>query len=291
MGERLIDSDFLKRLERLSIDIERLMNAGGGGFRKSRARGSSVEFSDFREYTLGDDLRRIDWNAYGRLDRLFVKLFMEEREAFINIFIDGSKSMDFGMPKKSVLSLQLAAAFSYLSLINMDRLYLNILKDKNLKASEVFGGRGQFDRCISFLENVEFEGNTNLEAAIKKKKFIGRGLSIIISDFFTDGDLQDVMKYLIYNKQEIVLINILSPEEQNPQQGGSVRLKDVETGEEVDVEMAASTLNKYEKALKAFISNMQDVSKKYGAAYINIISEYSMEKVLFEELIGKRIVK
>ena len=291
MGERLIDSDFLKRLERLSIDIERLMNTGGGGFRKSRARGSSVEFSDFREYTLGDDLRRIDWNAYGRLDRLFVKLFMEEREAFINVFIDGSKSMDFGMPKKSILSLQLAAAFSYLSLINMDRLYLNILEGKNLIASEVFGGRGQFDRCVSFLESVEFKGFTCLDEAIKKKKFMGRGLSVIISDFFTQGNLEDVMKYLIYNKQEVVLINILSPEEQNPQQGGSVRLKDVETGEEVDVEMTASTLNKYEKALKAFISNMQEISKKYGAAYVNIISEYSMEKVLFEELIGKRIVK
>lgn len=291
MGERLVDSDFLKRLERLSLNIERLMNAGGGGFRKSRAKGSSVEFSDFREYTLGDDLRRIDWSAYGRLDKFFVKLFMEEREAFINVFIDGSKSMNFGIPKKSILALQLSAAFSYLSLINMDRLCLNVLEDKNIRESEVFGGRGQFDRCVSFLEGVEFKGITALDEAIKKKKFIGRGLSVIISDFFTGGDLEDLMKYLIYNKQEIVLINILSPEEQNPQLGGSVRLKDVETGEGIDVELTSSTLDKYEKALKAFIGNMQEMCKKYGALYVNILSEYSMEKVLFEELIGKRIVK
>ncbi len=291
MGERLVDSDFLKRLERLSFNIEKLMNAGGGGFRKSRARGSSVEFSDFREYTLGDDLRKIDWNAYGRLDRLFVKLFMEEREAIINIFIDGSKSMDFGMPQKSILALQLAAAFSYLSLINMDRLCLNILEDKNLKESEVFGGRGQFDRCITFLEAIGFKGFTNLDEAIKKKKFMGRGLSVIISDFFTDGNLEDVMKYLIYNKQEIILVNILSPEEHNPQLGGSVRLKDVETGEGIDVELNSSTLDKYDKAMKAFVGNIQEMCKKYGALYVNVLSDYSMEKVLFEELIVKRIVK
>ena len=291
MGERLVDSDFLKRLEKLSFNIEKLMNTGGGGFRKSRARGSSAEFSDFREYTLGDDLRKIDWNAYGRLDRLFVKLFMEEREAVINIFIDGSKSMDFGMPQKSILALQLAAAFSYLSIINMDRLCLNILQDKNIKESEVFGGRGQFDRCVAFLEAVDFKGFTNLGEAIKKKRFMGRGLSVIISDFFNDGNLEDVMKYLIYNKQEIVLVNILSPEEHNPQLGGSVRLKDAETGEGIDVELNSSALDKYDKALKAFVGNIQEMCKKYGALYVNAISDYSMEKVLFEELIGKRIVK
>lgn len=291
MGERLVDSDFLKRLERLSFNIEKIMNAGGGGFRKSRARGSSAEFSDFREYTLGDDLRKIDWNAYGRLDRLFVKLFMEEREAVINIFIDGSKSMDFGMPQKSILALQLAAAFSYLSIINMDRLCLNILQDKNIKESEVFGGRGQFDRCVAFLEAVDFKGFTNLGEAIKKKRFMGRGLSVIISDFFTDGNLEDVMKYLIYNKQEIVLVNILSSEEHNPQSGPSVRLKDAETGEAIDVELNSSALDKYDKALKAFVGNIQEMCKKYGALYVNAISDYSMEKVLFEELIGKRIVK
>lgn len=291
MGERLVDSDFLKRLERLSFNIEKIMNAGGGGFRKSRARGSSAEFSDFREYTLGDDLRKIDWNAYGRLDRLFVKLFMEEREAVINIFIDGSKSMDFGMPQKSILALQLAAAFSYLSIINMDRLCLNILQDKNIKESEVFGGRGQFDRCVAFLEAVDFKGFTNLGEAIKKKRFMGRGLSVIISDFFNDGNLEDVMKYLIYNKQEIVLVNILSSEEHNPQSGPSVRLKDAETGEAIDVELNSSALDKYDKALKAFVGNIQEMCKKYGALYVNAISDYSMEKVLFEELIGKRIVK
>lgn len=289
MGSKLIDSGFLKRLERLSLNIEKLMNVGGGGIRKSGAKGSSVEFSDFREYSLGDDIRRIDWNAYGRFDRLFVKLFMEEREAFINVFLDCSKSMDFD--EKADLALELAAAFSYLSLINMDRLCLNFMQSENLKVSEIFGGRGQFNRVVSFLEKADFSGNTNLDIAIKKKKFIGRGLAIIISDFFTQGNFEEILKFLVFNKQEIVLIHILSPEEQSPKLGGSVKLKDAETKEEINVELNSTTLDKYERVMKAFTGSINDKCKKYGGLYVNILSNATMEKVLFEDLIKNRIIK
>ena len=265
------------------------MNVGGGGIRKSGAKGSSVEFSDFREYSLGDDIRRIDWNAYGRFDRLFVKLFMEEREAFINVFLDCSKSMDFD--EKADLALELAAAFSYLSLINMDRLCLNFMQSENLKVSEIFGGRGQFNRVVSFLEKADFSGNTNLDIAIKKKKFIGRGLAIIISDFFTQGNFEEILKFLVFNKQEIVLIHILSPEEQSPKLGGSVKLKDAETKEEINVELNSTTLDKYERVMKAFTGSINDKCKKYGGLYVNILSNATMEKVLFEDLIKNRIIK
>lgn len=289
MENRIISSDFLKRLERLSLNIEKLMNAGGGGARKSRARGSSVEFSDFREYTAGDDIKRIDWNAYGRLDRLFIKLFMEEREAFINIFLDCSKSMEFD--KKSILATELAAALSYLSLINMDRLCLNLAEGDSLRVSEVFGGRGQFNRAVSFLERAEFINQTDLITAIKKKKFVGRGLAIIISDFFTPGDIDEVLKYLVFNRQEIALLHILSPYELNPDAGGSMKLLDAETKEEINVELSASTLDKYEKVLNSFIADINEKCKKYGGLCINIKSDEKMEKVLFEDLIKSRIIK
>ena len=289
MENKIISSDFLKRLERLSLNIGKLMNAGGGGARKSRARGSSVEFSDFREYTAGDDIKRIDWNAYGRLNRLFVKLFMEEREAFINIFLDCSKSMEFD--KKSVLATELAAALSYLSLINMDRLCLNLAEGDSIRVSEVFGGRGQFNRAVTFMEKAEFNNQTDLIAAIKKKKFAGRGLAIIISDFFTPGDIEEVLKYLVYNRQEIALLHILSPYELKPDAGGSVKFLDVETKEEINVELSASTLDKYERVLKSFIADINEKCKKHGGLYININSDERMEKVLFEDLIKSRIIK
>ena len=289
MSKKLLDSDFLKRLERLSINIEKLMNVGGGGIRKSRAKGSSTEFSDFREYTLGDDLRRIDWNAYGRLDRLFVKLFMEEREAFINVFLDCSKSMDFS--KKGELALELAAAFSYLTLINMDRLCLNLMISEDLKISEVLGGRGQFNRAVSFLENSDYKGKTRLDLALKKKNFPGKGLSIIISDFFNEGNFEEILKFLAFNKQEIIVLHILSPEEYNPRLGGSVKLKDAETDEEINIELNSSTLDKYDKVLKHFIGDISDKCKKYGSSYLNILSNETMEKILFEDLIKRRIIK
>ncbi len=286
---KYIDSDFLKRLEKLSLNIEKLMNAGGGGSRKSRAKGSSTEFSDFREYSLGDDMRRIDWNAYGRFDRMFVKLFMEEREAFINVFIDCSKSMDF--ENKANLAMELAASFSYLSLINMDRLCINLMGGEALKVSDVFGGRGQFNGAVSFLEKAEFSGLTDLEISIKKKRFRGRGLAILISDFFTRGSLEEILKYLLFNKQEIILIHILSPKEQNPDFSGSVKLKDSETDEEVNVELNSSLLAKYDKVIKSFIGDINDKCKKYGGIYVKAVSNESMEKVIFEDLIKKGIIK
>lgn len=289
MENRLISSDFLKRLERLSLNIEKLLNAGGGGVRKSRAKGSSVEFSDFREYSSGDDIKRIDWNAYGRLNRFFIKLFMEEREAFINIFLDCSKSMEFD--NKAELSMELAAAFSYLSLINMDRLCLNLMEGRNLKISEVYGGRGQFNRAISFLKKVEFVHETDLINVIKNKRFPGRGLAIIISDFFSDGDIEEILKFLTYNKQETVFLHLLSPLECKPDLGGSVRLKDSETGEEINVELSTSILDRYEKALNSFLNDINEKCKKYGGLYANVTSNEKMEKVLFEDLIKSRIIK
>lgn len=291
MGYGVFDSEFLKRLERLSLNMEKLVAAGSGGLRKSKAKGSSVEFSDFREYAYGDDLRRVDWNAYGRFDKLFVKLFMEEREAMVNIFLDCSRSMDYGTPRKSVLGTQLAAAIAFLALNNMDRLCINLLQDGSLKSSRIFGGRGQFEGCAAFMDNIEFQGTIDMDKAIKGKRFGGRGLSLIISDFFTQGSLEDFLKYLTYHKQDIVLLHVLSPEELSPKLQGQIRLKDSETGEMVDVDLTSSIVDKYEKTLSSFTAGLKEIAKKYGGAYVNISSGNSLEKVLFEDMIASQIVK
>jgi len=285
------DSQFLKRLERLSLNMEKLMASGSGGLRKSKAKGSSVEFSDYREYAYGDDLRRVDWNAYGRSGRLFVKLFMEEREAMVNIFLDCSRSMDFGEPKKSLAEVQLAGAIAFLALNNMDRLCINLIQHGSLRSSGIFGGRGQFEGCAAFLDNIEFKGMADMEKAIKQKKFGGRGLSLIISDFFTQDKPEDFLKYLLYHKQDIVLLHILSAEELNPKLQGQIRLKDSETDEMLDVDLTPSVMDNYERTLNSFISALKESSKKYGGAYVNISSADSLEKILFEDMIAAQIVK
>jgi uncharacterized protein (DUF58 family) len=283
MGDRIFDTEFLKRLNTIAINARMAMSEGGSGTRKSKAKGSSVEFSDFREYTPGDDFRRIDWNAYARFDRLFVKLFMEEREAAVNIFVDSSKSMDFGQPKKSIMALKLAAVLSFLTLGNLDRVCINSMKDNNISQSNSMTGRVMFDRCINFLEGINFSGSTNINECIKRKDFKGRGISIILSDFFTPGGIEEAVKYLLYKKQEVVLIHILSEEELNPSLDGQVRLLDSETGQTRDVAVTPVILKQYNKQLNVFMNSIKEYSTRMGASYVMVCNTALVEKVVLEE--------
>lgn len=287
---KIFDSDFLKKLEAIAIKSRMSMTEGAGGNRKSRSKGSSVEFSDFREYSAGDDFRRIDWNAYGRFDKLFIKLFMEEREALINIFVDCSKSMDFGSVKKWDTGLKLSAIIGYLALGNMDRVCVNMMKDGSLRQSQSMTGRASFDRCIKFLESVEFSGNTNINKCIKQKEFHSRGISVIVSDFFTPEGIEEAIKYLLFKKQEVILIHVLAREEISPFMEGQVKLVDSETGSLRDVAVTPIVLKRYQQELEKFINNIKEYANKMGAAYIQVSSEQSIEKIVFEEFTKAGII-
>lgn len=290
MGERIFDSEFLKKLDTMVINVRMLTNTGSGGNRKSRSKGSSVEFSDFREYSMGDDFRRIDWNAYGRFDKLFVKLFMEEREAVVNIFVDGSKSMYFGEPKKALTALKLSGILAYLALNNLDRVCLNSLSGTSILQSPALNGRGMFQRCADFLENLQFEGTTDLGSCIKRKEFKGSGVSVILSDFFTAGGVEAAVKYLLYKKQEVILVHILAPEELNPALEGQVRLLDSETGEARDISVTPALLKQYDKELNAFTNNIREFCSRVGAGYVRISSDEPVEKIVFEEFAKAGII-
>lgn len=284
MEDKIFDTEFLKKLDNISLNANIVMNQGSSGSRKSKAKGSSVEFSDYREYTAGDDLRRVDWNAYGRFDRLFVKLFMEEREALINIFVDSSKSMDFGSPKKSIMALKMSAVFSFLALNNLDRVCINEIKDSTVKQSTAVTGRTMFPRCLNYLQNINFSGITDLNVCIKRKELHGRGISIIISDFFNEGGIEDAIKYLRYKNQEVVLIHILSPEELNPELQGQIRLIDSETNDARNIVVTGTVLKQYEKHLNAFIANIKELANRFGACYVQVSSEDEIERIIFEQL-------
>lgn len=290
LGERVFDAEFLKKLDTMVINVRMMMNSGSGGNRKSRSKGSSVEFSDFREYSMGDDFRRIDWNAYGRFDKLFVKLFMEELEAYVNIFIDSSRSMYFGEPRKSLAALKLSGILAYLALNNLDRVCINSLSEKAIVQSPVVNGRGMFQRCADFLESLKFEGATDLGSGIRRKEFRGSGVSVIFSDFFTAGGIEETVKYLLYRKQQVVLIHILAPEELDPTLEGRVRLLDSETGEARDVAVTPELLKQYNKKLNGFINGIREFCMKVGAGYIQLSSDEPVEKVVFEEFTRAGII-
>lgn len=291
MSERIFDTEFLKKLDTIAINVRMLMSEGGGGNRKSRSKGSSVEFSDFREYTAGDDFRRIDWNAYGRFDKLFVKLFMEEQEALINVFVDSSKSMSYGTPKKSDLALKLAGVLSFLALNNLDRVCVNSINADSVRQSTAVTGRSMFDRCIAFLEGISFSGATDINSCIKKKDLRGRGMSVIISDFFTDGGIEDAVKYLLYKKQDVFLIHILSPEELQPDMEGQVRLLDSETGKSMDVAVTPALLKQYQTKLNDFTNQIREFCSRMGATYIQVSSADSIEKIVFEQFTGAGVIR
>ena len=148
MEEKLFDSEFFNRLNRMKMMTKMRLNVGMGGQRKSTAKGSSVEFSDFREYIPGDDIRRIDWNVYGRMDKLFVKQFMEEKEGLFHVMVDCSKSMDFGEKKKSIFARQIAGMISYMVLSNLDRVYLTALHNKKADTTKGMTGRQAFSKIL-----------------------------------------------------------------------------------------------------------------------------------------------
>ena len=288
MSQKLIDNKLIKKLERLSLNSNIILDKGFMGGRKSSSKGSSVEFSDFREYTEGDDFRKIDWNAYARFEKLFVKLFMEERESNINIFLDTTKSMDFGNPKKSFIASQLAAVIGYVSILNMDKVSIYTNKEDKLDCIENINGKNMFRRLLNYLENASFKETIDIFTLINKRQF-KKGITIIISDLFTDN-FNDAIKYLSYMNQSIIVIHTLSKEELNPKYIGDVRFIDSETEEGKDVSITLETIAIYEKTLNNFISSIKETCKKYGCSY-SLIENENIEEAIFDNLVKSGILR
>ena len=270
--ERIFDTEFYEKLHTLRMSIALNLASGQSGGRKSNSKGNSVEFSDFREYMIGDDIRRIDWNAYARFDKLFVKLFM-----------DCSESMKFGEKSKEVCAKRIAGALSYIVLENGDRLYINALKDNHAVTAGSFSGMQSFIRTIKFIEDAPLGGPNDLYTSIKEKDFKNRGLSFIITDGYTEN-LDEVIKYLKYKKQDVVLIQVLSDEEMDPRYEGILNLKDSEFLSELRVSFNASAMKMYRESLRNFLDNIDNLCKKYGVTYIRVKSSDTLDSLFFSSL-------
>lgn len=293
MEERIFNQDFFKKLNKINLNINLRLSNGAQGGRKSKAKGTSVEFSDFREYAPGDDFRRVDWNAYGRLDKLFIKVFMEEREGVFNFFLDKSKSMDFGKNNKKNKALQIIGALSYIALNNLDKVHINVAEDSNLSILRGGNGKKGFQMILKELENLEFKGTTKLSEAIIKRKINNKGVSFIISDFFSNEGLDSIeqgLKYLAYKKQQIILVQILANEEENPSMEEEVTLIDSETGEGVKLNMNYKLIESYKNALKDFNKKLGSLATKYGGTLISVNTDKSLEEIILKDFGKKRII-
>lgn len=277
--------EYIAKLERLSIGLtERLGAVGYSGGRKSSAKGSSLEFSDFREYIPGDDLRRVDWNGYGRFDKLYLKLFLEEKQAAVNLFLDTSKSMDFG--GKIVMAKALAASLAYIAAAGGDRTQIFAFGEKAGAQKLGITKKGQLAETLDFLDGLEPGGGTDYLRAIRERSGLGRGVSIILSDFLSEQAPWDAVKLLQEKRQEVYLLRILTPEEIEPQRGGMVRLVDSETGETRDLELSDHAVSAYKQALRQQESALREFCWQRGAGYCRTDTETSLLTVLEQLLNG-----
>lgn len=293
MKNSYLNDGFFSRLETLALNLRSDLRGFFGGKHLVRTYGQTVEFADYREYMLGDDIRRIDWNLYSRFEKFFLKLFTDERQMHVQIFLDCSASMGKEDPKKANYAVAVAAALGFLAVHNMDKLSLNLIKGE--KAENPFGtivGKTSFFRAISELENVEFSEDSDLEKAITSSPSTGSsdGLTVIISDFFTKSDWKKAVDYLTYKKRQVLLLQIMTPDEIEPVYDGRLNLIDSEAEDLADprnmkLRITRSLQMAYQEAMTDFKADLKTFCVSRGAEFISIDTDRPIEKMLFGELL------
>ena len=288
-----LDASILQRLDNLTLLTRRSMATGRSGRRRSPLPGSSMEFADYRRYTAGDDFRRIDWRAYARLERLFLRVFEAEENITVTVLVDCSDSMHHGTPMKATLALSLAAALSYVALKCEDNVILGALTDKLAAYRSAGSGRNSIWTVGEFLNRLPRSGATDLNRALYD---LGRvvtspGLTIIISDFLTPGGYQVGVRAVRQLRQEVALLQILSPDEIEPDIQGDWRLRDSEGTGNVDVSITASVLQAYRERFALFTQEIASFAHDNMASYTLIPSDTAIIDVVQRLLRSIELVK
>jgi len=269
-ADELLDPDFMAQIERLQYVSRKIFAGKMRGERRSRRRGESVEFADYRPYVAGDDLRFLDWNILARLDRLFLKLFLEEEDLHVTVLLDGSKSMDWGRPAKALYCKRVAAALAYIGLCNYDR--VSVYPYANGLTRELAGVRGRqlMFKVIEFLSALEFEGPSNLALACRQYavRHPQRGILLVLSDFLDKGGFEDGLRYLIGRDLDLYAVQVLAPQEIAPELAGDLRLVDVEDRDVAEVTVSRALLNRYKRNLEAYCGALKDFCTRRGIAYL-----------------------
>lgn len=288
---RFFDEGFLRKLDRLRLVSMKMHGSSSHGGRRSKKRGTSVEFADYREYVLGDDLRQIDWNVYGRSERLFVKLREDEESLGVHLLIDCSKSMDWGRHNKLEFARRLAAALGYIALSSTDRLTCTAFSQRLLSHYPLTRGRGQALRFFQFASRLRAEGGTDLRTALRAYASIHRrsGLAIMLSDLMNPGGLEG-LSYLLDRGFEVVLLHVLDLVETDPELHGEVELRDRETGRTVYVSADEVLLAQYRQRLERWIQEIEQFCAKRMVRYVPISTSTPLDDVLFRHLRARKIL-
>jgi uncharacterized protein (DUF58 family) len=288
LRQQFFSSDFLAQLERLSLASRRVFRGHVKGERRSPRKGQSVEFSDYRAYGVGDDLRYVDWNIYGRTDRLHVKLFVDEEDLCLHLLVDASSSMNFGQPSKLDYGARLAAALGFIGLVNLERVGVGILREQVAEGWAPVRGRNQFMALASFLAGVQAGGGTSLNGGLANYAARGRepGIAVVISDFLDPAGYETGLRALLERRFDIHVVHLLDPGELNPEFGGDLRLIDSETGEVREVTIDGDALRAYRERLHQFLEGLEGFCRAQEIGYHRVVTDTSVEGTVLSQLRG-----
>jgi uncharacterized protein (DUF58 family) len=291
--EALLDADFLTRLEQLELVSRKIFVGRMKGERRSKRKGQSVEFADYRNYVVGDDLRFLDWNLYARLDRLFIRLFMEEEDLHVYILLDNSLSMDFGNPTKLRYAKQVAAALGFIGLVNMDRVVVEAFNDRVTQRLPALRGRHSWRRLVSFLEKIEPAGPSDLGRAMRdfSLQSSGKGIVMLVSDLMDKGGYEEALRYLVARQMDVYVVQVLSQEEIEPPMVGDLRLVDIEDEDMAEITVSAPLLARYKQNLRAYRAALHQFCTRRGISCLFTSNQVPFERLVMTYLRQRGLVK
>jgi uncharacterized protein (DUF58 family) len=288
-----LDAEILQRLDNLTLLTRRSMATGRPGRRRSPLPGSSMEFADYRRYAPGDDFRRIDWRAYARLERLFLRVFEAEENITVTLLLDCSDSMYHGTPPKANLAVALAAALAYVALKCEDSVIIGALTNRLVTYRRAGSGKNAIWSVGEFLQRLPHSGTTDLNRALYDlgRVLTSPGLTIIISDFLAPTGYQTGVRAVRQLRQEVALLQILSPDELEPDIQGDWQLRDSEGADTVEVSASPSTLQAYKQRLALFTEQIASFAHDNAATYSLISSDTTIIDVVQRLLRQIELVK
>ncbi len=287
----LLDRDFLERLERLTIHWQRSFSGLVGGHNQSRFAGGGQEFLDHRHFHHGDDLRAVNWRAFMRLDKMFLKIFQIEPRVPIRLLIDTSKSMS-STEQKFLFARQIAAAMVYVGLVRLDTMQVLPFSSTLREGKGAGGGRHMYRPVSTFLGGLETAGITDFHKVVREylNEYPQRGLVIVISDFMDDGSCTKALQYLADYGNELMLLQLWDDQDRTPPWQGEVEMEDAETGAKLRVQVDAEARRKYTEAFDTFSAQLKEVAIRNQGKYAGIPASMTLDEAIFGTMIRTRSI-
>lgn len=295
MKKIVIDDFYLNQIDSMQLFAKYYYNGLFGGNNKSKSYGSSCDFADEREYIAGDDVTKIDWNAYARTENLYTKRYQDERRLHTKIYIDASRSMDFGMGNKAEQAVKIATFVSYLSICSSDKASVYIIKGNKVEDVLVnLSDKEGFFNNIGKINDIEFSGEINIGEAICQHEDTGYGdgLSIIISDYLTDNDYESAIDHLISKRRQVLCVQSLTSDEFNPKLRGKMHLFDSEDyAKTYRKNITRRVLKAYEEARDYVTTKIKEYCEARNVDYLLVSDLDSMGEIFFNKMVKAGIIK